>query len=276
MSYNNFKKFLEVEKPVIGMIHISALPGTPKNKQNPDQIIESAINEALIYQNSGLMAVMIENMHDLPYLKSIIGHEISSIMAIIGHEIKQKTELFCGIQILAGANEPAMGTALASGMDFIRAEAYVFGHVADEGYIDSSAANLLRYRKNIGAENILVFTDIKKKHSAHALTKDVDIIETARAAEFFLSDGIILTGKSTAEQADMIELRKVKGQIKTPVLIGSGITDTNISEYFELADGFIIGSYFKKEGKWQNPSDLERIKKLIDVAHTLAQRSSLR
>ena len=88
VSYNNFRKFLEVEKPVIGMIHISALPGTPKNKQNPDQIIESAIKEALSYKSCGLKAVMIENMHDLPYLKSNIGHEISAVMAIIGHEIK--------------------------------------------------------------------------------------------------------------------------------------------------------------------------------------------
>lgn len=269
MSYNNFRKFLEIEKPVIGMIHISALPGTPKNKQNPDQIIESAIKEALIYQSCGLKAVMIENMHDLPYLKSSIGHEISAMMAIIGHEIKQKTELFCGIQILAGANEAALGTALASCMDFIRAEAFVFGHVADEGYIDASAAKLLRYRKNIGAENVLVFTDIKKKHSSHAITYDVDIVETARAAEFFLSDGIILTGKSTAEQADINELRSVKNHVRTPVLIGSGITDTNISEYYELADGFIIGSYFKKNGNWQNPPDPERIKKLLNVIKKL-------
>ncbi len=264
-------KFVKEKKPLIGMIHISGLPGTPKNKLNPAQIIESAVDEALIYQSCGLKAVMIENMHDLPYLKSNVGHEISSLMAIIGHEIKQKTELFCGVQILAGANEAAMATAFTSGMDFIRAEGFVFGHVADEGYIDASAAELLRFRKNIGAENILVFTDIKKKHSSHAITNDVDIVETAKAAEFFLSDGIILTGKSTAEQADLIELQKVSSQINIPVLIGSGITDKNISEYYELADGFIIGSYFKKDGNWQNPPDPERIKKLLNVVHTLEQ-----
>ena len=55
--------------------------------------------------------------------------------------------------------------AQASGADFIRAEGYVFSHVADEGWMDSCAGELLRYRKLIGAENVLVFTDIKKKHS---------------------------------------------------------------------------------------------------------------
>lgn len=258
------------------MIHISALPGTPNNYKNPEQIIESAVEEALIYKKCGLKTVIIENMHDLPYMKSNIGHEISAMMAIIGHEIKQKTRLFCGIQILASANEAAIGTAFSADMDFIRAEGYVFGHVADEGYIDASAAKLLRYRKQIGAENILVFTDIKKKHSSHAITTDVDIVDTARAAEFFLSDGIILTGKSTAEKADILELREVKNQIKIPVLIGSGITNTNISEFYDLADGFIVGSYFKKDGIWQNPPDENRINKLLNVIQALAQRTSLR
>jgi len=269
--YKSFNHYLKENKAIIGMIHISALPGTPKSFQNPNTIISLAIKEALIYQKSGLKIVMIENMHDVPYLKSKIGHEISSLMAIIGYEIKQKTDLYCGIQILAGANEAALGAAFAANLDFIRAEGFVFGHVADEGYIDASASELLRYRKNIGADKIPVFTDIKKKHSSHAITTDVDIVETAKAAEFFLSDGIILTGKSTAEQADIKELKKVKETVKLPVLIGSGITDTNISDYYEFADGFIIGSYFKKKGDWQNPPEPKRIIKLLDAVHALAQ-----
>ncbi|RLD74939.1 MAG: hypothetical protein DRJ10_16190 [Bacteroidetes bacterium] len=271
MNYIDFKHFLKESKPVIAMIHISPLPGTPKNKLNPDQIIKSAIKEALIYQSLGLKSVMIENMHDVPYLKSKVGHEISSIMSLIGYEIKQKTNLFCGIQILAGANKEAMAAAYNSGMDFIRAEGFVFGHVADEGYIDASAGELLRYRKQIGADNIQVFTDIKKKHSSHAITADVNIAETARAAEFFLSDGIILTGKSTAEEADIKELQELKKHLKIPVLIGSGITDTNISKFYNLADGFIVGSYLKKEGNWQNEPDPKRIKKLLDAVRSLEQ-----
>ncbi len=266
-----FSKFLLNKKPIIGMIHVSALTGTPRNNLSPEQIIEKALKEALIYQDNGLESVMIENMHDIPYLNSKVGHEISSIMAIIGHEIKHKTNLFCGIQILAGANKEAMAAAYSSGMDFIRAEGFVFGHLADEGYIDASAGELLRYRKQINAENVLVFTDIKKKHSSHAITADLDIVETAKAAEFFLSDGIILTGKSTAEEADIKELKEVKKHLQIPVLIGSGIKDTNISTFFNLADGFIIGSYFKKDGLWQNPPDTERIKKLLDVVKTFEQ-----
>lgn len=68
------------------------------------------------------------------------------------------------MQVLAAGNKEAIAIAYASGFDFIRCEGFVFGHVADEGYIDSCAGELLRFRKMIGAENIQVYCDIKKKH----------------------------------------------------------------------------------------------------------------
>ena len=46
----------------------------------------------------------------------------------------------------------------------MRAEGFVFSHVGDEGWMDSCAGDLLRYRRIIAADNVLVFTDIKKKH----------------------------------------------------------------------------------------------------------------
>ena len=64
-----------------------------------------------------------------------------------------------------GSNKEALAVAQASGADFIHAEGYVFSHVADEGWMDSCAGELLRYRKFINAENVLVLTDIKKRHS---------------------------------------------------------------------------------------------------------------
>ena len=118
-------------------------------------------------------------------------------MAVIGHEVRQATAIPLGIQILAGANTGALAAALACGASFVRVEGFVFAHVADEGLIESSAAAVLRYRRAIGAQHVRVFADVKKKHSAHAITADVDIVETAKAAEFFLVDGVIVSGVST-------------------------------------------------------------------------------
>jgi len=262
-------KLFNIHKPVIGMIHVDALPGTPDYKGDVKSIINKARKESAIYRDAGVDAIAIENMHDIPYLKRSVGPEITSLLSVVGYEVKNTSDLPCGIQILAGANKEAIAAAHSAGLDFIRAEGFVFAHIADEGLMESDAGDLLRYRKQIGAEDILIFTDIKKKHSSHSITSDVNIVETAKAAEFFLSDGIIITGTATGEEADVDEVRKVKESVNIPVLIGSGITIDNIEKFFPLADAFIIGSYFKQGGSWKNEVDRDRVTALIKKVRNL-------
>jgi uncharacterized protein len=252
-------------KIIIGMIHVRALPGTPRHAGGMAPIVDHALAEAETYRACGIHALIVENMHDIPYVQHP-GPEIATAMAVLAREVKKAhPQLPLGIQILAGANNEALSAALAAGADFIRAEAFVFGHVADEGYMDSCAGTLLRHRKAIGAEAIAIFTDIKKKHSAHAITADVDIVQTAHAAEYFLSDGLILTGAATGEAASADELRAVYSSTKLPVLVGSGITAENLKTYLPFADAFIVGSHFKQDGHWTNPLDPARIRRLLDV-----------
>jgi len=259
-----FNNLFKVKVPIIGMIHVDALPGTPNYKGNVKKIISKAIKEAELYKNNGIDAIAIENMHDIPYLKNKVGPEITSLMSIIAYEIKNRFKLPVGIQILAGANKEALASAHSAGIDFIRAEGFVFAHVADEGIIESNAGEILRYRKMIGAKNILVFTDIKKKHSSHSITSDITIEETAHAAEFFLSDGLIVTGLATGKEVEISDLQSVKKSSKLPVIIGSGVTLHNLEKYFNLCDAMIIGSYFKKKGNWQNTIDAERVNQFMN------------
>jgi uncharacterized protein len=249
-----------LHKPIIGMIHVEALPGTPKYAGSVKTIIEKAKSEASTYCSCGIEALMIENMHDVPYLNRVVGPEVTSLMSLILYEIKKTYNVPLGIQILAGANKEALSAAHAAGADFIRAEGFVFAHVADEGTFNSDAGEILRYRKQIGAEKILVFTDIKKKHSSHSITADTNIVETAKAAEFFLSDGVIITGSATGREPSLEEIKEVKNKVGIPVLAGSGITEKNVTEYLEYCDALIAGSYFKKDGCWSNPIDSERVK----------------
>ena len=256
-------KVLNIEKPVIAMIHVDALPGTPKYNGDTKSIIKKAKSEAILYKDAGIDVLMIENMHDVPYLNRTAGPEITSIMSILLYEIKNISGLPSGLQILAGANKQALGAALAAGADFIRAEGFVYAHVADEGFFNSDAGEILRFRKQIGAESVSIFTDIKKKHSSHSITDDTDITDTAKAAEFFLSDGVIITGSATGMEPSLEEIRKVKESINIPVLAGSGITINNVQDYLKYCDALIIGSYFKADGKWQNPVEIKRVKEFV-------------
>jgi hypothetical protein len=252
-------------KPVLGMIHVGALPGTPASEHSVGELIAQAIVEARLYRNGGVDGIVLENMHDVPYLRGAVGPEIVAAMTVIGQAIKAEARLPVGIQILAGANMEAMAVAHAAGLDFIRAEGYVFAHVADEGLIESSAAKLLRYRKLIGAERVQVWADVKKKHSSHAITADISLGATAEAVEFMRGDAVIVTGNVTGDAPQQSDVAEVKAHCHLPVLLGSGVTAENMAEFYDAADGFIIGSYFKVEGNWKNAVDPQRIQTLMTM-----------
>lgn len=251
-----------------GMVHVGSLPGTPHYEGKFESTIEKAVKEAKLLEKLGCSGILFENMHDAPYVKGQVGPEITASMAVIGSEIRKETKVPLGVQILAGANREALSVAHAVGANWVRVEGFVFGHLADEGWIESCAGDLLRFRKELGATDIKIMADIKKKHSSHAVTSDLDIVETAKAAEFFGADVVILTGKSTGQAASTDELRRIKKEVSLPVFIGSGITAKNASDFVD-ADGFIIGSAFKQGGDWRNGLDPDAIRQIVQSIQVL-------
>jgi len=228
-----------------------------------------ARQEAKIYKECGVDGVIIENMHDVPYLKGEVGPEIVATMTTIGIEVKSTCELPVGVQILAGANIEAMAVAHAANLDFIRAEGYAYAHVADEGLIEASAAKLLRYRRTIGAERVQVWADVKKKHSAHTITADVSLGQTAETVEFMGADCVIVSGNVTGEAPKVADVQEAKSYCHLPVFLGSGISEANIEQFYNEADGFIIGSTFKVGGLWSNTIDPGRVEGFMRIAAKL-------
>jgi membrane complex biogenesis BtpA family protein len=250
-------------KPVIAMIHVGALPGTPAARQSLREIERQALAEAKTYRDGGVHGIMLENMHDTPYLRGEVGPEIVSAMSVICRAVKDASRLPCGVQVLAGANLEAIAVAHAAVLDFIRAEGFSFAHVADEGIIESSAGKLLRFRRQIGADRVQVWCDVKKKHSAHAITADVSVAETAAAVEFMRGDAVIVTGTATGHAPRPEDIAEAKRGTRLPVLLGSGVTAENLAEFYNTADGFIVGSYFKQGGNWKKPVQTKRVQRFL-------------
>ena|SRR5687767_869746 len=248
------------------MIHVGALPGTPASRHTVSELEAQAVAESKIYRDGGIHAIGIENMHDVPYLRGGVGPEITAAMTIIARAVKETSGLPVGIQILAGANHEALAVAHAASLDFVRVEGYAFAHVADEGIIQSSAASLLRYRRGIGAERVQVWADVKKKHSSHAITADIDVGETAAAVEFMRADAVITSGSVTGAEPSDADLSSVKRHCRLPLYVGSGITADNLPTYYHLADGFIVGTFLKKDGRWTETVDAKRVERLM-AAH---------
>lgn len=249
---------------IIGVVHVLPLPGAAGWRGNMQEVLGAALEDALTYKEEGIDALMVENMHDVPYLKGRVEPETTAAMSIVANTIKYETMLPTGIQILAGANLEALGVATAVELDFLRVEGFVFAHVGDEGVHESCAAQLIRRRAMLKSDNIKIFADIKKKHSSHAITGDISLVETARAAEFFGADGVVVTGAFTSDPADVDEVKAARAAIAGHVLAGSGVAPHNVDRYLPYCDGVIVGSSLKHEGNWRNHVDPERVRALME------------
>jgi hypothetical protein len=247
-------------KRLIGMVHLGATPGTPFARQPPDGIVAAAVDEARILADAGFDGIILENMHDAPYVQSDeLGPEVVALMARALAAVVAVVTVPVGVQILSGGNRHALACAHACGGSFIRCENFVFSHVADEGLLArAEAGGLLRYRRAIGAEAVPIYCDIKKKHASHAITGDLDLAAVAEAAAFFGADGLIVTGTATGRPTAVEDVRAVRQACGLPVLVGSGVTPESAPGLLEHADALIVGSWIKRDGSWKNPVDPDR------------------
>jgi uncharacterized protein len=252
-------------KFLAAMVAVLPLPGSPLYKGDDSRVIDQALADLDVYKEAGVDSIIFENDHDLPYIQPPLDKKGIALMTKIVKEARKQFDGAIGVQMLEAANITSLEIAAEANLDYIRVEAYVFAHVGGSGVIHGSAGKILRRRKELNAEHIKVFADVKKKHGSHSLTIDLDIKDEIMQAEFFLVDGVIVTSQFTGVNPDMNDLVKAKSATKLPVLIGSGMTAENIREYLPLADGFIVGSYFRKEGKFLEKLELDRLQTFMQV-----------
>ena len=252
-------------KFLAAMIAVLPLPGSPLYDGDDQKVIDQALEDLEIYKEAGVDSILLENDHDLPYIQPPLDEKGIALMTEIAKAVRKRFDAPIGIQMLEAANITSLEIAAEADLDYIRVEAFVFAHVGGSGIINGSAGKILRRRKELKAEHIRVFADVKKKHGSHSLTMDLDIKDEIMQAEFFLADCVIVTSQFTGINPDKNDLIKAKSATRLPVLIGSGMTAENIQDYLPLADGFIVGSYFRKDGKFLEKLEPERLKKFMKV-----------
>jgi hypothetical protein len=262
-------------KFLAAMIAVLPLPGSPLYDGNDQRVMDQALADLEVYKKTGVDSILFENDHDLPYIQPPLDEKGIVLMTKIVKEARGRFDGPVGIQMLEAANITSLEIAAEADLDYIRVEAYVFAHVGGSGIINGSAGKILRRRKELEADHIKIFADVKKKHGSHSLTIDLDIKDEIMQAEFFLADGVIVTSRFTGINPDKNDLIQAKSATKLPVLIGSGMSAENIQDYLPLADGFIVGSYFRKDGKFLEKLEPERLNTFMK-AFVPARKSTLR
>lgn len=249
---------------LVGMVHVLPLPGSPgwprgDTRGAMRKILDQARADAEALLAGGCDALIVENMHDLPYLRGRVPPETVAAMTLATAAVVALGKP-TGVQILAAANLEALGVAVATGASFVRAEAFAYAHVADEGWLDACAGPLVRARAALGAD-VSIWADIKKKHSAHAVTADLTLAEVAHGTAFSGADVLVVTGPATGRPAAPEDVIAARGA-GLPVAVGSGIDPSNAARFAEHAQALIVGTALKFDGDWRQPVDVARVRAL--------------
>ena len=254
----------DTSKPVIGMLHIPALPGSPKNTLGLDAIVEWVLADAEALAGGGIDGLMIENFGDVPFYPEHVPQHTVAFMTRLALEVNRRFNLPLGINVLRNDACAALAVAAAAGARFIRVNIYTGARLTDQGVIQGAAHEILRYRKLLGYD-VKVFADVDVKHSAPLAIRKLDE-EVADIVSRGCADAIIVTGSATGSPTSVEDLwiaRECAGG--APVIAASGVDLLNVAPILNAADGLIVGTAFKRDNVTTNPVDSDRVRAFMEA-----------
>ena len=254
-----------VSRAVIGMVHLHALPGSPRWAGSMAAVIEAALGDARALGEGGVDAILIENHGDVPFSPGRVDAGTVAAMAVAVHEVRRAVALPVGVNVLKTDALSALAVAVAAGARFIRVNVHVGAVVADQGLLQSGSYDSLRYRRLLGTD-VKILADVQAKHGMPLAP--VPIEQEARdAVARGLADGLVVSGTATGEPTPMADVKRVRGAVPdAPLLVGSGVTAESAAELLSVADGLIVGTSVKRDGILANPVDSRRVRRLVEAA----------
>jgi hypothetical protein len=253
-------KLFEKEKVIIGVVHLLALPGSPRFTSE-EGLRRRALSDALALYHGGVDALLFENYGDVPFSPSRVEPHVIAFMTSIIEEVKREVPLPFGVNVLRNDAIAALAIAAATSGEFIRVNVHTGARVAWEGIIQGRAHETLRYRERIG-RGIKIFADVAVKHSSPLTSLSLEE-EIASNVDRGLADAVILTGRATGEPPSVEELKRATLASEVPVIVGSGLSVENCAALLSIADAAIVGTSLKEGGKVSNPVSEERVKALM-------------
>ena len=262
---NALEMLFQVKKPVIGVIHLKPLPGAPRyNGQAMKEVYDAAVADALTLSRGGVDGIIVENASDLPFARpENIGPETVAALTAACLAVRQAVDTPIGITCVANGAIPALAIAKAVGARWVRVNQWANAYIANEGFLNGPAPEAMRYRAMIDARDVAIFADVHVKFGAHAITADRSIPEQATDAEWFDADVLIATGTRTGNPTSDTEVNEVRSGTNLPVIVGSGLSPSQVPALFASADGAIIGQWLKEDGQWWKPVDARRVAELM-------------
>ncbi len=262
-------------KPVIGVVHLLPLPGSHRFGGDMEAVFERAEQEAAALASGGVHGIIVENFFDAPFVKNKVDTATACALALVIKRVQGVAGLPVGVNVLRNDGHSALAVAATSGAQFIRVNVYTGAMLTDQGIIEGEAHQLLNYRRLLGAEKrIRILADVMVKH-ASPLTPFADIRLIAKdTVHRGMADGVIVSGTGTGSAPDMGDLEAVREALPTtPIFIGSGASNENATKLLGTADGVIVASSLKRQGKLENPVDVDRVRTFVSLVKGAAHKA---
>ena len=269
---------------LIGVVHLPPLPGSPgAHRMHPSEALQKAglwaVKEAKLLAQMGFDGVILENFGDIPFYKTQVGPETIASLAVISAAIRESTSIQLGINLLRNDPFSALAVAAVTGADFIRTNVLSGVVATDQGLIEGRAAELVRERLRLNAQNVKILADVHVKHaktlSSSSLTLAIE--ETAGRGG---ADGIIITGSTTGRAPEFNDLEEAAAACRhsgVPVFIGSGMTADRLQllskEKSAREYHLIVGSALRRGGRAGEPMEPKRLKELVKAYRSMMKSS---
>ena len=261
-------------KPLIGVLHLPGLPGSPgwvaAGRPHLQVLIDLALGDAEAFLRAGFDGLILENYGDVPFFPQA-PPATTALMTRLVHEVRARfpaTPL--GVNVLRNDAAAALSCALAAGAGFVRVNVHTGVAATDQGLIEGRAAETLRLREGLGAgpggpHPIAILADVLVKH-ARTLDQEDPAQATADVLQRGLADGVIVSGKATGAAPTVSRVREVhEAAGGAPVWLGSGLTPKSCPALVPWLDGAIAASAARHEGKAGRPVDPERARALVEA-----------
>ena len=261
----NFQAVFGGKKPVIGMVHLGALPGAPLYDAAGGLagLLAGARKDLAALQAAGFDAVMFGNENDRPYEFKVDVASTATMAAVIGALRAEITVPF-GVNVLWDPMS-TVALAAATGAAFIR-EIFTGTYASDMGPWTPNAGEAMRYRNRLGRADLAMLYNVSAEF-ADSLDRR-SLPDRARSAVFSsIPDAVLVSGAITGEAAAMSDMEAVKKMLPTvPVLANTGVKHDTIADILRFADGCVVGSALKYDGHTWNAVDPARAKDFMDRA----------
>jgi len=262
------KELFGVEKPVIGMCHMQAMPGDPQYAADKglEWVYEQARVDMLVLKEGGVDGILFSNEFSLPYLTKVEMITVASMAALIG-EMKREIKIPYGVNVLWDPRA-SIDVAMATGAQFVR-EIFTGVYASDFGLWNTNVGEVIRHQYAVGAGHVRLLFNIVPESAAYLGGRQ--IADIARSTVFNnRPDALCVSGLTAGAETSAQTLKLVKEVVPdTPVFANTGVRVDNVTEQLKIDDGAVIGTAFKKEGNTWNPIDVDRVKELMNKVKDL-------